>query len=117
MQHPGTARMRSLGNLMISVKIGNEERSLEDASPGWVTQQIERRRRDGIPVCVVVLIKTADLNMHLATLGCAGNAGGGRPPNANELAILEQWRRRGLNETGFAPGGVVAFLARLRHLL
>lgn len=54
--------------------------------------------------------------MHLATPGCAGN-GGGRPPTANERVILELWRKHGLNEAGFAPGGVVTFLAQLRHLL
>jgi hypothetical protein len=102
---------------MITVKIGNEEQSLEGASPGWITQQIERRRRDGISVCVVVRIRTADLSIHLATPGCAGNAGGGRPPTANERVILELWRKHGLNEAGFAPGDMVAFLAQLRHLL
>ncbi len=102
---------------MITVKIGNEEQSLEGASPGWVTQQIERRCRDGISVCVVVLVKTADLNMHLATPGCSRNGGGGRPPNTSEKAIFDLWERCRLSEAGFAPGRVVEFLAQLKHLL
>lgn len=102
---------------MTSVTIGGDERSLDDASAGWITQQIERRRRDGIAVCVVVRIKTTDLNIHLATPECAHHAGGGRPPNANERGILELWQKHGLNEVNFAPGQVVAFLARLKHLL
>lgn len=102
---------------MISVKVGNDEKPLDDASSGWITQQIERRRRDGIAVCVVVSIKTADLNMHLSTPECAGSAGGGRPPNARERAVLELWQKQGLNESGFAAGHVVAFLAQLKHVL
>lgn len=102
---------------MVFVKIGNEERALDDASPDWITQQIERRRRDGIAVCVVIRIKTADLDIQLATPGCSRNGGGGRPPNANERVIFELWRKHGLNEAAFAPGRVVAFLAQFRHSL
>lgn len=102
---------------MTSVTIGGDERSLDDASAGWITQQIERRRRDGIAVCVVVCVKTTDLNMYLATPECGQHVGGGRPPNANERDILELWQKHGLNDTGFAPGQVVAFLTRLKHLL
>lgn len=102
---------------MINVKVGNDEKSVDDASPGWITQQIERRRRDGISVCVVVSVRTADLNMRLATPECAGNASGGRPPNARERVIWDLWQKHGLNEFGFAPGHVVAFLAQARRLL
>lgn len=102
---------------MISVKVGNDEKPVEDVSAGWITQQIERRRRDGISVCVVVSINTSDLHMRLATPECAGNGGGGRPPNVSERAILDLWQKHGLNEPGFAPGGVVAFLARVKHLI
>jgi hypothetical protein len=102
---------------MISVKVGNDEKPLDDASTGWITQQIERRRRDGIAVCVVVSIRTADLNMRLSTPECAGSARGGRQPTAGEGAILELWQKHGLNEAGFAPGHVVAFLAQLKHVL
>lgn len=101
---------------MISVKVGNDEKPLDDASPDWIVQQIERRRRDGITVCVVVSIRTADLNMHLSTPECAGSARGGRPPNSAERRILELWQKHGLNEPGFAPGRVVAFLAQLKRV-
>ena len=102
---------------MISVRIGNDKRPLDDASPDWIVQQIERRRRDGIAACVVVSIRTTDLNMHLSTPECAGSAGGGRPPNARERAVLELWQKHGLNEAGFAPGHVVAFLVQLKRVL
>lgn len=102
---------------MISVKVGNDEKAVDDASAGWITQQIERRRRDGISVCVVVSINTSDLHMRLATPGCAGNGGGSRPPNASERVVWDLWQKYGLNQAGFAPGGVVAFLAQVKHLI
>jgi hypothetical protein len=101
---------------MISVKVGNDEKPLDDVSPDWIVQQIERRRRDGIAVCVVVSVRTTDLNMHLSTPECAGGAGG-RPPNARERAVLELWQKHGLNEAGFAPAHVVAFLVQLKRVL
>jgi len=102
--------------LMSSIKIGNDLQPL-DVSPNWITQQIERRRRDGIAVCVEVHIKEADLDMSLATPGCSRNGIGGRPPNAHEKAIFDLWEKCGLNETGFAAGRVIAFLAQLNRLL
>ena len=102
---------------MIRVKIGEEDLPEEQASAGWITQQIERRRRDCIAVCVEVHIKEADLDMSLATPGCSRNGFGGRPPNAHEKAIFDLWEKCGLNETGFAPGRVIAFLAQLKRLL
>lgn len=101
---------------MIRIKIGEEDLPEEQASAGWITQQIERRRRDGIAVCVEVRIKEAGLDMRLATPGCP-RGGGGRPPNAHEKAIFDLWRECGLSETGFAPGRVIEFLARLKRLL
>jgi hypothetical protein len=55
--------------------------------------------------------------MSLATPGCSRNGIGGRPPNAHEKAIFDLWEKCGLNETGFAAGRVIAFLAQLKRLL
>lgn len=106
------------GTSVSSIKIGNDQQPLDDVSPGWITQQIERRRRDGIAVCVEVRIKTTGLDMRLATPGCSHNGGGGgRRPNVHEKAILDLWGECGLNEAGFSPGRVIEFLARLKRLL
>ncbi len=101
---------------MSSVTIGGEKRPLDKASPSWITEQIERRRRDGIAVCVMVDIKISGLDFRLATPECS-RTGGGRLPKANEKPILDLWEKCGLNEAGFAPGRVVEFLTRLRRLL
>lgn len=97
---------------MIRVSIAGDEKILSDASPDWITQQIERRRKDGLVVCVAVSIQTAELAMRLSTPECGGG-GGGRAPNAQEARVFALWNQLGLNSTGWAPGNVVAFLKRL----
>jgi hypothetical protein len=98
---------------MIRVSIAGDERSLQDASPDWIAQQIERRRRDGLSACVTVGIDTGELSMHLSTPECGSGRGGGRAPTAKEARVFELWSQLGLNQSGWTPGNVVAFLKRL----
>lgn len=100
---------------MITIKIGESERPLADAEPSWVNQQINRRREDGVSVCVRVTIRTQTLNIVLATPGCAGG-GGGRPPTRDEQAILDLWQERGLSRPEFTGGNLIAFLRQLERL-
>ncbi len=37
---------------MITVTIAGDARDISQASESWITQQINRRRRDGLSVCV-----------------------------------------------------------------
>lgn len=97
---------------MIRVSIADDERILQEASPDWISQQIERRRRDGLPVCVVVTINAGELSMRLSTPECGGG-GGGRAPTPEEAKILSLWGKRGLNQFGWQAGNVIAFLKQL----
>jgi hypothetical protein len=103
--------------MSVTVRIGEETRSLAEATESWINQQINRRRSDGQSVCVEVSISTSGLNLRLATPGCGSGGGGGRPPSANERAVLELWGKRGLDSSGFAGGNLVAFLKQLQRLL
>jgi hypothetical protein len=106
-----------LGSAMITVRIGDEKRNLSDASESWINQQINRRRADGQSICVEVVINTGGLSLRLATPGCGSGVGGGRPPNANEAEVIDLWNKRGLNESDFTGGAVVAFLKQLQRQL
>jgi len=101
---------------MITVTVGNVDRPLEEATPDWINHQINRRRGDGISVCVRVTIKEGDVNVILTTPSCNGT-GGGRQPNPREQAILDLWHHRGLREPDFTGGNVVAFLRQLSRLI
>jgi hypothetical protein len=101
---------------MITIRIGNDSRRLEDADESWITQQIVNRQREGLPVCVEVTINAGALNVRLATPACGGGSGG-RPPRPDEAAIIDLWSKHKLGSTDFTGGDVVAFIKQLRRLL
>lgn len=101
---------------MITIKIGESERALADAEPGWINQQINCRRQEGVGVCVRVTIHTQALNIVLTTPGYAGGVGG-RPPTRDEQAILDLWQERGLTRPEFTGSNLVAFLRQLERML
>lgn len=58
---------------MITIRIGDNLKSFEDVrniDESWINQQINRRREDGLSVCVRVSIKESPLNMALSSTGC-----------------------------------------------
>lgn len=100
---------------MIRIRIGDQEKEFESADESWINQQINRRRADGLAVCVKVTIHIGDLNMVLITPTCANASGGGRAPTAHEQEIFELWNRLGLDSANFTGGNVIAFLKQLRR--
>jgi hypothetical protein len=100
-----------------TVTIAGDTRNLSDVDESWVTQQVNRRRRDGLAVCVVVKVETTGLNMTLATSACVGSGGGGgRLPNPREQDVFDMWNSLRLNTSDFTGGNLVAFLKQLRRL-
>lgn len=99
--------------MTIKVTIGTSERNIDDIGPNWITDQINRRRKDGVQICVRISINTPNLNLSLATPGCAKSAGGGRAPNPQEKEVFDMWDKFNLNTQDFSPGNLVAFLKQL----
>lgn len=97
---------------MIRVQIGGNERDLDDVSPQWVNEQINRRRADGVPVCVKVLVNSSAVNIALATPGCQSE-GGGRQPSQQEKELFDLWEQLHLNTDEFTGGKLIAFLRQL----
>lgn len=102
---------------LILIRIGEEERQFDAADEHWITQQLNRRRNDGITPCVKVTVHQGDLDLVLATAGCASGPGGGRCPTQQENAIFDLWQSRGLNDSGFSAGNLVAFIEQLKRNL
>ncbi len=101
--------------MTIRVMIGSIEKDIADADPGWINDQINRRRHDGEPVCVKVTINEEPINVILTTSDCPNRGGGGRPPNTQESEILSLWKKLHLDDKDFTGGNLVAFLRQLRH--
>jgi len=103
---------------MIFIKIGDEERDFTSSSEPWITQKINSRRRDGVPVCAQVRIVHGDASMVLQTPGCsASRGGGGWNPNQVQQRIYEMWMQSRLNSIDFAPGQLISFLKHLARTL
>ncbi|MBU0910490.1 MAG: hypothetical protein KKA54_15700 [Proteobacteria bacterium] len=99
---------------MIRVRIGDSERELPSLSESWIYQQINRRKADGLSICVRVFINDDRLNMSLSSAGCPQDTTGGRPPTRYEKEIFDLWEKRGLNMENFHGGNLVAFLKQLK---
>lgn len=100
----------------VTVRIGSAERTDQDISPAWITDQINARRQAGEPVCVTVRFRLGSGEVGFATKDC-GAGGIGRPPTPFEQRLLDLWLRHQLNDASFAPGNVVAFVQQARRLL
>jgi hypothetical protein len=102
---------------MIRIRIEEAEMDFDSIDESWINQQINRRRANGVAVCVRVTIKEADLDMILSTPTCGASGGGGRPPRPREKRVFDLWNQRGLNGADFTGGNLVAFLKQLKHIL
>lgn len=103
-----------MGIGMITVRIGEASRPLDEATPSWINQQINRRRSDDEPICVQVAIRLEGVDFTLSTPGCGG-ARGTRQWSAREQEIINLWRKHRLNSADFRGGDLVAFLRQLQH--
>ena len=102
--------------MTIKVQIGISERDICDIEPNWVNQQINGRKKEGVPVCVRVSISQGDINFTLATTDCpaGGGGGGGRPLNRQEKEIYALWKKLQLHQQSFSGGNLVAFLKQIK---
>ena len=100
---------------MSTIQIGSDTQDLCGFSESWLAQHVDRRRKEGQPVCVTVRIQTSGVSVTLATGDCPRGGGGGRPPNDREREIFEQWNAKGLNSTDFNLGNLMSFLKQASH--
>ncbi|HEU4649542.1 MAG TPA: hypothetical protein VFS33_10820 [Gemmatimonadales bacterium] len=100
---------------MLTVTINGNQVDSDDEPA--ITQQVNGRREDSVPVCVKVRIEESGLEMILSTPECGSLGGGGRPLNPKEEYVVELWGKQGLNSRKFHGGQVIAFLKQLKKLL
>src|SRR2546429_9786522 len=101
---------------MITITIGSSSRTLGNADPSWINQQVNARRRDGTNVCVQVRIQEDGADVALATPECASGFGGGRRANPLEQRIFDLWAKHRLNAKDFTGGDLVALLHQLERV-
>ena len=95
---------------MITIKTGTAERRDGDIDIRWVTDQVNKRRKEGKTFCVLFKVNCGDVNLSLPSRDCpTAVGGGGRKPNTKEEFILDEWRKKGFPDQDVNPGMVVSF--------
>lgn len=97
------------------VKIGNEQRPLDEANERWISEQLRRRKQDGASTCIQVYLKTSALDVVLSTADCPSGAGIPRPARPKEQEVFDLWKMFGLGGSGFTIGNLIAFLHQVRR--
>ena len=105
---------------LITITIGNapphEWESLDDVDESWISQQITRQQRAGLPVCVLVEIRSPRVSVNLTTGQCPSRPGG-RPAYPDERPVIDLWNERTGKNGRVHPGDIVSFLKQLRSYL
>lgn len=102
---------------MNRIWIGSADRSLEEADPQWIHEQLEARRREGANTCVRVSIKVDGADIALETVNCQSRPGARREPNALEESVFDLWEKNHLREASFSAGNLAAFVQQVRRLI
>lgn len=63
--------------MSIRIRIGQEERDLNQADEHWITSRIRQQEADHGSVCIRVFIKAGDVDIILSSGGCPTSGGGG----------------------------------------
>lgn len=103
--------------MQATLRIGNETRTLAEASENWINEQIRRRRADGQDICIELSIQSERINVRLATPGCGNGGRGGRQANPYELNVIELWDSGKLNSREFSPEGVASMVKHIKRAL
>ena len=105
---------------MITIKICEYERQfnrVKDIDEQWINQQVNGRKDCGDVIFVRVTIQLGSIHIGLATPNCPGGSGGViRTLNREENAVVDLWKKRGLDDPNFSSGNLIAFLKQLDHL-
>jgi len=101
---------------MSTIRIGTAERRLGEATDHWVENEVKSQRKHNPNLCVMLTLHCNSINMTLSTPGCAGPGGGGRPPNAKERELFDEWNQRGLQMPDWQLHALVRFVNHVKHL-
>lgn len=102
---------------MVTIKIGNEQRSTKDNYESWLNDQIRNRRKSGQSLSVEVNIECDARLLLVAADHDLGGGGSSRSYSYTETQILDLWLEKGLTEKGFKTGNLISFLKQLRKLI
>lgn len=101
---------------MVSVKIGPNERTLDQVDESWVNQEIHRYSLHGQSACIRVRIDVPGARAVFSTPSCASD-GTTRPPTSVERRIHTLWQKYRLDTSECVGTNVMGFLHELTQIL
>jgi len=102
----------------IRIRIGQDERELNQADEHWITSRIKQEVADQGSVCVRVFIREGDVDIILSSGGCPDmSGGGGRKATPKEQEFFDLWNRLGLKRNDVTGGQINAFLQQARRIV
>jgi len=102
---------------MSKIQIGASEHKFCDVSESWIYQQVESRRKDSHPVCVIVTLNNGSINVLLSTPHCSKRHGACRRPNEKEAEIIRLWESEHLNDPKWTAGNLINFVKKAHRLV
>lgn len=103
--------------MSIRIRIGQDERELNQADEHWITSRIRQEEADQGRVCIRVFIKAGDVDIILSSRGCSKSGCGGRRATAKEQEFFNLWDKLELNANNVTGGKVNAFLKQARRIV
>lgn len=104
--------------MSIRIRIGQDERELNQADEHWITSRIRQEEADQGSVCIRIFIKAGDVDIILSSGGCPKSACGvGRRATAKEQEFFDLWNKLELNANDVTGGKVNAFLKQARRIV
>lgn len=100
-----------------TISINGSQRTLADAEPNWLANQINGRKHDGQTICLHIRLEQP-VALTLATQGCglSGGSGASRPYTPKENQVIALWHECGMGEPDLKLGHVMQFLRRLESV-
>lgn len=88
---------------------------LNNITESWIHEQIKRRQKDVLSICVRIMIKEEAVDMILESSGCPKYSGPARKANPKELKIFNLWDSLHLNKSPINSGSLIAFLKQMSN--
>ena len=98
---------------MISIKIGSEERQLEEMTLQWLHESIDSRRKMGADASVLITIDSDDVDLVLRAPARPGR-GSAREFSKAEDFIIDRWNHLELSNQGYSVESLYNFLRLMR---
>lgn len=109
-----TASLIHPRGVMVTVRVGHNERPACEADESWLREQLAHRAQAGSSVCVQVEIHTGEANLLLSSGACRGGGGGTRRRlSREEERIFDLWQALDLGDPEVRPHDVLRFLRKL----